>query len=187
MKALAITKKKRLATRGVSVLPKVVPNLKDKATKQNKDRKEIVKILSLGDSEGMLLFDIHLGDECVTALFDTGAEVSLVHSEVLKELNISYKRVEKSVHWGDGSFLRYKGEVNLTFNIGEVRTSFVFLVVETCGLPCRMLIGNDFADAHMVIYTSRPTTLPINGQEVKVLRSNNKSAVSMATVGLKGH
>lgn len=49
-----------------------------------------------------------------------------------------------------------------------------------------MLIGNDFTDAHRVIYTSSPTTLSINGQEVKVLCSNNTSAASMATIGLKG-
>lgn len=50
----------------------------------------------------MQLFDFILG---ITTLFDAGREVSLAHSDVLKELNIPYKHVRKSVHWGDGSFL----------------------------------------------------------------------------------
>lgn len=89
--------RKKVTIRGVSDLPKVAPDLQDKASGHSKD---IVKILSQEDSKGMLLFDIYLGDKCITALFDTGAEVSLVHSEVLKELCMAYKQVKKSVLWG---------------------------------------------------------------------------------------
>lgn len=65
------------------------------------DTVKIIKTLLssyLWGYEGMLLFDVYFGDKSITALFDTGAEVSLVHSEVLKGLNVSYKQVRISVH-----------------------------------------------------------------------------------------
>lgn len=74
------------------VLPAVASNLKDKAIGHSKDGK-VVKILLLRESEGSLLFDVYLGDKCVAGLFDTGTEVSLLHSEVLKESNIPYKQI----------------------------------------------------------------------------------------------
>ncbi|XP_063598622.1 uncharacterized protein LOC134775092 [Penaeus indicus] len=62
------------------------------APAHSQDSRDVVKILSLGDSEGMLLLDVYLGEKCITALFNTGAEVSLVHSDVLKELSMPYKQ-----------------------------------------------------------------------------------------------
>lgn len=47
-----------------------------------------------------------------------------------------------------------------------------------------MLIRNDFA--HKVVYTSRPTIRPVAYRDVQIKCSNPKSAVSMATVSLKG-
>lgn len=103
---------------------------------------------------------------------DTSAKSSL---EKWDYLPIRHSR--RRVQWGDGSTL-----FPLTFR--QVTVQHTFLVVDTWALPYQMLNGTDFTDAHKVVFSSRPTSLTKNGQEVRVVRRYTKSVSIMATVGL---
>lgn len=115
------------------------------------------------NGKGLIVLNVVVEGSERRVLFDTGAEVSLVHESILPASKTrDYTKTNVSVRLADGSMLQHHGLVPLTMWLAKIPLTHHCFVVKDVDLPTEILLGSDFILSHRVEFCSKPFEMQIN-------------------------
>ena len=142
-----------------------------------------VVLAAVDAKSGLVFIEVEIEDHNKQenlALFDTGAGISIISSEVAANIHNARRfQHENVIRNASGDVMKTAGKIELELNIAGKCYKHAFIISTEKQLPAKIILGYDFMKKYRIELKTHPLSISMEGQEVTAVELNMEHALNI--------